>query len=163
MKDSLTGIYNHALLIDLLEKEFLKQKRKNGSICFVMIDIDHFKKINDTYGHMFGDKVLQELSQILCSMVRGSDIVGRYGGEEFGIILPEISYDNALQLCERLRAKIEGHRFESSDRAVGITISVGASLQHINFDSGYSEIISNADQALYKAKSGGRNRVEFCS
>jgi diguanylate cyclase (GGDEF)-like protein len=161
MKDSLTGIYNHALLVDLLEKEFLKQKRKNGNLCFVMIDIDHFKNINDNYGHMAGDKVLQELSQMLCNLVRGSDIVGRYGGEEFGIILPEISQNDAFHLCDRLRTSVEKNRFQLTDKAVNITISVGASIYNVNSDVNYSEIIKNADQALYSAKAEGRNRVKF--
>lgn len=88
MKDRLTGLYNHALLVELFEKELAKQQRNDGDIAFVMIDVDHFKRINDTYGHTSGNIVLKELASILKNSVRKGDIVSRYGGEEFGLVLP---------------------------------------------------------------------------
>jgi len=160
MKDGLTGLYNHALLIELFEKEIDKQQRNNGSISFAMIDIDNFKKINDTYGHISGDTVLKELSNILMSSVRGGDIVGRYGGEEFSIVFPGIDEQNAFQLCERIRKEVEDFNFEIGIETVKITISIGINFNELKGIINKREIIQKADEALYRAKHNGRNRVE---
>lgn len=160
MKDGLTGLYNHALLIELFEKEIDKQQRNNGSISFAMIDIDNFKKINDTYGHISGDTVLKELSNILMSSVRGGDIVGRYGGEEFSIVFPGIDEQNAFQLCERIRKEVEDFNFEIGIETVKITISIGISFNELKGIINKREIIQKADEALYRAKHNGRNRME---
>lgn len=160
MKDGLTGLYNHALLIELFEKEIDKQQRNNGSISFAMIDIDNFKKINDTYGHISGDTVLKELSNILMSSVRGGDIVGRYGGEEFSIVFPDIDEQNAFQLCERIRKEVEDFNFEIGIETVKITISIGINFNELKGIINKREIIQKADEALYRAKHNGRNRVE---
>jgi len=160
MKDGLTGLYNHALLIELFEKEIDKQQRNNGSISFAMIDIDDFKKINDTYGHISGDTVLKELSNILMSSVRGGDIVGRYGGEEFSIVFPGIDEQNAFQLCERIRKEVEDFDFEIGIETVKITISIGINFNELKGIINKREIIQKADEALYRAKHNGRNRVE---
>jgi len=160
MKDGLTGLYNHALLIELFEKEIDKQQRNNGSISFAMIDIDDFKKINDTYGHISGDTVLKELSNILMSSVRGGDIVGRYGGEEFSIVFPGIDEQNAFQLCERIRKEVEDFNFEIGIETVKITISIGINFNELKGIINKREIIQKADEALYRAKHNGRNRVE---
>jgi diguanylate cyclase (GGDEF)-like protein len=156
-KDGLTGVFNHALLIELFEKELSKRERNCGDIAFVMLDIDFFKKVNDTYGHISGDMVLKELSGILTASTRSSDIVGRYGGEEFGIVLPEITAENAYQLCERIRQSVENHDFSTGKDIIKITISMGIFFKGtINSQS----MIKKADEALYKAKQNGRNRVE---
>jgi len=160
MKDGLTGLYNHALLIELFEKEIDKQQRNNGSISFAMIDIDNFKKINDTYGHISGDTVLKELSNILMSSVRGGDIVGRYGGEEFSIVFLGIDEQNAFQLCERIRKEVEDFNFEIGIETVKITISIGINFNELKGIINKREIIQKADEALYRAKHNGRNRVE---
>lgn len=160
MKDGLTGLYNHALLIELFEKEIDKQQRNNGSISFAMIDIDDFKKINDTYGHISGDTVLKELSNILMSSVRGGDIVGRYGGEEFSIVFPGIDEQNAFQLCERIRKEVEDFNFEIGIETVKITISIGINFNELKGIINKREIIQKADEALYRAKHNGRNRIE---
>lgn len=160
MKDGLTGLYNHALLIELFEKEIDKQQRNNGSISFAMIDIDNFKKINDTYGHISGDTVLKELSNILMSSVRGGDIVGRYGGEEFSIVFPGIDEQNAFQLCERIRKEVEDFNFEIGIETVKITISIGINFNELKGIINKREIIQKADEALYRAKHNGRNRME---
>ena len=160
MKDGLTGLYNHALLIELFEKEIDKQQRNNGSISFAMIDIDDFKKINDTYGHISGDTVLKELSNILMNSVRGGDIVGRYGGEEFSIVFPGIDEQNAFQLCERIRKEVEDFNFEIGIETVKITISIGINFNELKGIINKREIIQKADEALYRAKHNGRNRVE---
>lgn len=160
MKDSLTGIYNHALLIDLFDKELVKHERKGENISFVMLDIDFFKKINDTYGHTSGDIILRELSGILTDSVRKSDIVGRYGGEEFGIVFPEMDYEEVYQLCERIRKKVEKFEFQLDNKKVSITISIGICFKGARDKISCGDMIKNADEALYKAKRNGRNRVE---
>lgn len=159
-KDGLTGVYNHALLIELFEKELNKQERNAGNISFVMLDIDYFKKVNDNYGHISGDIVLKGLSQILESSTRSSDIVGRFGGEEFSIVLPEISADEAYKLCDRIRQTIENYDFFISEIAIKITVSMGIYFKTSKDSISSKEIIKNADTALYTAKHRGRNRVE---
>ena len=161
LKDSLTGLYNHGLLMELLEKELIKQERKEYDICFAMIDIDYFKRINDMYGHMAGDEVLMQLSDIFTSSVRASDIVGRYGGEEFGIILPEVSREDAFQLCERLRENIENYRFQAGHEVVFITVSIGICFKRFKEIISSCEMVKKADDALYISKRSGRNRVEM--
>ena len=158
-KDRLTGLYNHALLIELFEKELEKQKRSGGDVSFVMIDIDFFKKVNDTYGHASGDIVLKELSSVLMKSVRIGDIVGRYGGEEFSIILPEINSDNAYRLCERIRKTVEEYGFNIGLHSINITISMGIYSKRNNDTNKSQEMIKYADEALYNAKKNGRNRV----
>ena len=160
MKDGLTGVYNHSLLVDLLEKEFEKHDRSKGDITFVMIDVDYFKKINDTYGHMVGNIVLNELSQILLKSVRKSDIVGRYGGEEFGIILPDTSAEEAFCLCERIRSFIENYDFHVGDTVIRLTVSMGLSSKNNTAEVNYNNMVQKADSAMYKAKKLGRNRIE---
>jgi diguanylate cyclase (GGDEF)-like protein len=160
MKDGLTGLYNHAVLVELLEKEVSKQRRSKGNLSFVMLDIDYFKKINDTYGHMAGDRILKDLSKILTSSVRKGDIVGRYGGEEFSIVLPGAIRDDAYNLCERIRSRVDEHEFSIGDQKVKITISIGVFAHEFDDSSPETEIIQKADELLYKAKKNGRNRVE---
>lgn len=161
IKDSLTGLYNHGLLMEFLEKELIKQERKEYDICFVMIDIDYFKRINDMYGHMAGDEVLKQLSDIFTSSVRTSDIVGRYGGEEFGIILPEVSLEDAYGLCERLRLNIENYRFQAGNEVVFITVSIGICFKSFKDAISSGQMVKKADDALYISKNNGRNRVEI--
>ncbi|MCX7709382.1 MAG: diguanylate cyclase [Clostridia bacterium] len=160
-KDALTGTYNHALLVELLEKELEKKKRKGGSVAFCMLDIDFFKKINDTFGHLTGDAVLKELARILTGMLRNSDIVGRYGGEEFGIVLPDIDAESTARLCERIRNSIKEHIFKTRESEIKITVSMGVSFLPAGAAVGCAEMIKKADDALYRAKQNGRNRVEF--
>jgi two-component system, cell cycle response regulator len=157
MKDSMTGLFNHALLMDLFQKEYAKAERNNDPLSFVMLDIDFFKKVNDTYGHKAGDHVLRGIASILNLTVRQSDMVGRYGGDEFGLILPGISSEHALQLCERLRKSVEEHIFHL-DTVVMITVSIGVCNRSLEFTE-YKEMIRMADKMLYEAKAKGRNRV----
>lgn len=163
MKDGLTGIYNHALLMEFLTKEFHKQSRTGESFCFVMLDIDYFKKVNDTYGHTAGDMVLKELSRILVESVRNCDVVGRYGGEEFGLVLSGINADQALHLCERIRSSIEKHSFIIGDgnKKINITVSMGVCVKSSQEPEPLAEIVKKADEALYRAKAAGRNKVEL--
>ncbi|MDF2947842.1 MAG: diguanylate cyclase [Bacillales bacterium] len=160
MKDSLTGLYNHALLIDLFEKEFAKTKRDGDGLTFVMLDIDHFKKVNDTYGHSAGDVVLKDVSKILLESIRSCDIVGRYGGEEFSIVLLTSHSSEVIEICERIRKNIENYSFNIGDSSISITISLGAYISDFNSQITPKEMIKLADESLYTAKRNGRNRLE---
>lgn len=158
-KDSLTGLYNHALLLESLEKEIVKQERNNESISFVMLDIDYFKKVNDTYGHTIGDDVLRELSKILQKEIRSTDIPGRYGGEEFGVVLPGITREDTLNLSEHIRDTIEKYVFSANISNIKATISAGFYFKTADNSICSEEMVKCADEALYKAKQSGRNRV----
>ncbi len=159
-RDGLTGLFNHALLLELFEKEIKNQERNQWGISFVMLDIDFFKKINDTYGHTSGDAVLKELSEIIAASTRSGDFPGRYGGEEFGIILPHISKEDTFLFCERLRKIIEKHEFLIDFAAIKVSVSIGfyhkTPEDYINSE----DMVKCADEALYRAKQSGRNRVE---
>lgn len=160
MKDGLTGLYNHALLIELFEKEYKKQTRKNGNISFVMIDIDYFKKINDTYGHIAGDEVLKELSYLISKNLRSYDIAGRYGGEEFSLVFSEVSEKDIFNICNSIREIIEKNPFKIAGQDINITVSVGICFKSSNNDTNSGEMIRLADEELYKAKKDGRNNVK---
>jgi polar amino acid transport system substrate-binding protein len=148
-EDALTGIYNRGSIESILKKLLRKE---DGSILF--FDIDHFKKINDTYGHEKGDFVLKKLAKIIKDHIRESDIFGRWGGEEFVLILPNTPYEKALIVAEKIRKIVESSDFDGID----VTISVGVS----EFRKGDSvkSVVKKADLAMYKAKEDGRNRVK---
>jgi len=159
MHDSLTGLYNHRLLIELLERELATGRRKGQPVSFCMADIDHFKGLNDRYGHQAGDLVLQEVSRLLTQGLRKSDAVGRYGGEEFGIILSGCAADKAQSLCERLRHTIAEYPFQVLGHTVNITVSLGLAHADPQDDVSETDLIRRADSALYQAKAEGRNRL----
>lgn len=161
MKDGLTGLYNHALLIDLFQKEYTKQKRSKGNISFVMMDIDHFKRVNDTYGHLSGDLVLKNISEVITKSLRSCDVAGRYGGEEFSVILTDMNREVVLQLCERVRQSIESHEFNIGRECIKITVSIGVYYKSPEDYITTSEMIKKADEALYRVKESGRNKVEL--
>lgn len=160
MKDGLTGLYNHALLIKLFEKEYEKQKREKGTISFVMLDIDYFKKINDTYGHMSGDVILKEISKLIGSTLRSYDIAGRYGGEEFSVILPNMDKKDIFFICDGIRKKIESHVFKIKENVIKITVSIGVCFKSCDNNTSFGEMIRLADEQLYMAKEDGRNNVK---
>ena len=160
MTDGLTGLYNHKLILDLFDKEYKKAKRNNQAIAFLMLDIDHFKKVNDTYGHKTGDEVLQRLADILRKNSRNSDLLGRYGGEEFCIILPNIKIEESQFVCERIRKAVEESKITFKDQTINITISIGNCFNHPMSTYSEEDVIIRADEALYKAKNNGRNRTE---
>ncbi|MCL1123026.1 GGDEF domain-containing protein [Shewanella surugensis] len=154
--DDLSQLYNRRHWQICMQKEFDRHHRYGHPTSLVMLDIDYFKNINDNYGHYAGDKVIQTISHTISQSLRGTDFAGRYGGEEFAIVLPETSIKNALFLAERLRQKIAQTTFIFSGSAIQITISIG--LCEININSQSSEQwIENADIALYEAKRKGRN------
>lgn len=163
MKDGLTGVYNRRVLIEELQKEYQKQARKNSRINYIMIDVDHFKLVNDTYGHVYGDEILKKMADIITSSIRISDVVGRYGGEEFGVIIPEVEPLAVLVICEKIRNNIEGYPFFNEGECVHITVSIGADSRVASMDNDFNEMIKAADKALYVAKANGRNRVEVNS
>ncbi|MFH1539493.1 MAG: diguanylate cyclase [bacterium] len=157
--DGLTGLYNHRYFQEQLEKEFSRARRYNLSLSLVMLDIDHFKDVNDSCGHQFGDTVLKAISGILRRSVRDIDLVGRYGGEEFVMILPETQKKNSRIVAERIRAKVEEQCFNSGSGERRITVSIGISGYPDDNIQTRLDLIAKADSALYDAKNKGRNRV----
>jgi diguanylate cyclase (GGDEF)-like protein len=161
MRDGLTGLYNHTFLLELFQREVQKENGQNRSIAFLMIDIDYFKNINDTYGHMMGDVVIRKLSDMLTDSVRANDIVGRYGGEEFGIVLSNVTKVQVLEICDRIRRNIEQHIFEVNGIRISITVSIGVCIKEPESKVSKNDIIKIADRALYEAKKSGRNKFEM--
>jgi diguanylate cyclase (GGDEF)-like protein len=159
VRDSLTDLYNHRYSISLLGNEFDRVGRYEEGVGLLMIDIDHFKEVNDRWGHPVGDSVLREVASILKETLRAVDAVGRYGGEEFMVILPHTDRAEALQTAERVRRRIEGHQFRSGDDELRVTVSVGVACYPAERVESPAALIREADKALYKAKEGGRNRV----
>ncbi len=157
--DGLTEIHNRRYLLDAMEKELSRARRHGRPLSLAMFDIDHFKKVNDNYGHLTGDYVLRELAQTVKKRVRREEVFARYGGEEFVILLPETELGSALVFAEQLRVLVERHRFTFEGRTLKVTISVGvAQLTPSMTDP--EDLIKAADEKLYLAKSRGRNRVE---
>lgn len=152
--DGLTGIKNHRAFKETMASEFERSRRYSHSLCVILLDVDHFKTFNDTYGHPAGDVVLKQVAQLLNSSARESDFVARYGGEEFALMLPETTTDGALFVAERIRKSIADHPWGLRS----ITVSVGVSLIN-DKTKDYSELIDSADKALYSSKHDGRNKV----
>lgn len=165
IRDGLTRCFNHKFLRMRLDQETARARRYNQELSVAMLDIDRFKSINDTHGHVCGDAVLANLAAIIAASVRSTDIVARYGGEEFTIVLVHAGLHEASVVCERLRARIEQHQFtftSESSHANAVTIGVSASIGIAALDANtknWMELIQTADKALYAAKQGGRNRV----
>jgi two-component system cell cycle response regulator len=160
-RDDLTGIFNRRHFGPTLDRAFDQSRRYHRPLSVAIIDVDHFKDINDSFGHQTGDVVLAEVAKRFSGSVRSSDYLARYGGEEFVVLLSETKLEDALSFGEKLRAAIASAPVPIDDgRALPVTVSVGtASLAHTQFNSP-SEMIDAADQALYRAKRNGRNRVE---
>ena len=157
--DSLTGLHNRRYLWELLKREFARARRNRTTIAAVMIDIDHFKRINDTFGHEAGDLVIAELGALFKRSVRGSDVACRYGGEEFALVLPEISIENARRKAETLRQGVKSLVLEHRGTPLGpITTSLGVAV-FPNHAEDAESLFRRADQALYEAKNAGRDRV----
>lgn len=159
--DRLTQLFNRGYWEECLEREYMRQRRSGGPCCLVIFDIDHFKKVNDTYGHQAGDEVIRVTSRLLTECKRTTDIAGRYGGEEFVVILLDTPPENAIIFTERLRKIIEETCVAHDGQEIRFTISLGIA----GLDKGvgsYKDWIERADLALYEAKHTGRNRsVEY--
>lgn len=153
-KDEKTGIYNHRFFKTIFEMELEKAKRKKDIFSFIVIDIDHFKKFNDTYGHLLGDKILRELAQTLQKEIRKYDVLARFGGEEFFILLPNTNAKKAFKIAERLRKNLWKN---SQLKKYKVTVSLGVS-QYKSLDN-LKRVIERADKALYVSKKEGRNKT----
>lgn len=158
--DTLTGLCNRRCLLETLDKELERSARSMLSLSLVMVDIDHFKKVNDTYGHQQGDAVLVAVSDLLRASLRQYDLAARFGGEEFTLVLPDTEMAQATEVAERIRAAASARSFTGSLKDLKLTLSLGvAAFPHGNIKS-VDDLIREADYALYNAKRSGRNRVE---
>ncbi len=158
LTDALTGLYNRRHFDNTIEREFMRSKRYGGDLSLAIIDIDFFKKINDTYGHLCGDYILKEAAYLIMDNFRKTDFVFRYGGEEFVVILTETNLASSKIPLERLRAKIAEYPFVFNGQPLHITVSTGVSSNNAET---IEEFLDNADKALYRAKQTGRNKVEI--
>lgn len=159
MTDPLTGIYNRRMLYELGDKEVARARRTGASLSAIIADLDHFKRINDKHGHLGGDAVLVRFVEVVRGCLRQSDLVGRYGGEELCILLPDVGLAGAKVVGERIRAAIESATFSVDDAPLPVTASVGVAALPSGGQATLSSLVQRADQALYVAKRDGRNRV----
>lgn len=156
--DYLTGIYNRRALIDSLEHEIARAKRSMKSLSLMLLDIDHLKRINDHCGHSCGDVVIKSFTKTLVDNLRLYDIVGRYGGDEFIVCLPETDYKTAIEIAERLRKLIEDTKVSYAQKSIKVTASIGVGSFDVNSNESCDALISRVDAYMYKAK-GKRNKV----
>jgi len=156
--DGLTQIYNRRYFDEQLERELSRSRRYERVLSLVLLDIDHFKGVNDKYGHLAGDSVLKQLASSVRTKIRREDVFARYGGEEFAVLLPEVSLGGTRQLAEKVRKLVEKQRFEFDRQVIPVTVSVGiATLEPHHREAG--DLVREADEKLYEAKTSGRNRV----
>ncbi len=159
IEDSLTGLYNRRYFNQVIQNEIERNYRDHRSLALAIIDIDHFKSINDNWGHDGGDKVLKDISRIMKSNIRQSDTLARIGGEEFAVIMPNIRQHLAKEVMERLRLDIENSAMYVDDNKLCITVSIGTAVTEPNQMMTADELYNKSDQALYQAKNSGRNKV----
>jgi diguanylate cyclase (GGDEF)-like protein len=163
-RDTLTGLYNRWFVMEKIDSELNRSLRHGSPMSLLMLDVDHFKRINDTWGHSAGDQVLQGIGKLLRECCRVYDVPGRYGGEEFCIVLPETKTGNTTVVAERIRRRLESTELLCGDTAIAVTASIGiAGMDEPDDTSTLSPagLIERADRALYSAKNRGRNRVEM--
>lgn len=159
-KDGLTGLNNRRHFFELAENEWNKTRESNTAISVLMIDIDYFKKFNDTYGHDIGDEILKIVAKSIFNAVRGVDIVGRYGGEEFAVILPDTNGKGAKHTAERIRKSVQRDKLQKEKHGViTCTVSIGFAA-NTGQEEDIKDLLKIADNMLYRAKQEGRNRVE---
>jgi two-component system cell cycle response regulator len=161
--DSLTGLWNHEEILGILHQELARAEREGHEVSAIMADLDHFKKVNDTYGHLAGDVVLMTTAGRMHSHMRPYDAIGRYGGEEFLVILPDCGRECAFALAERLRRNIGGIKVDTPEGIVSVTVSLGVAVAGKDRKLDALSLVQAADKALYAAKEKGRNRVEIFS
>jgi diguanylate cyclase (GGDEF)-like protein len=162
-RDSLTGLYNRWFVLEKIDSEINRALRHGSPMSLLMLDIDHFKRINDTWGHPAGDQVLQAIGKLLRESCRVYDVPGRYGGEEFCIVLPETKPGNTNVVAERIRRRLEATELSCGDGSIVVTASIGIAGMEASSDGEIlspAALIDRADRAMYTAKSRGRNRVE---
>ena len=157
--DSKTGLFNHSYFMRRLEEELFRARRYKTETPLMIMDLDFFKKVNDTYGHLAGDAVLQEIAIILKKSLRTEDILSRFGGEEFSLLLPSTPIFYGLEIAERLRAAVETMKITYAGEEISVAISIGCAFSHPANPLTPQQIIDQADAALYKSKQNGRNRV----
>ena len=158
--DALTGIYNRGAIIDIFDREVARHQRDKNPLAIIFADIDHFKKINDRYGHLAGDAVLCEVTGRMASALRSYDSIGRYGGEEILLILPACAVQAATEVAERVRNKISASAIETEFGAIASSISIGVTILAPDEEITRKSLLQRADEALYRAKKNGRDRVE---
>ncbi len=159
VRDSLTGLFNHTHTLQLLEDARFRARRFRQPLAFAMIDIDHFKRVNDTYGHPMGDRVIKSLALFLKQRLRKTDHIGRYGGEEFAVVLPDTDAQGALGVLDEIRRRFAEIRYPAQPGELSCTFSCG--IAELREDMDIKTLSKQADEALYQAKHGGRNRVEL--
>jgi diguanylate cyclase (GGDEF)-like protein len=157
MTDGLTGAYNYRHLMRRIDEEIQRTRRFHAPFAVLMLDVDNLKEYNDEFGHLGGSAALRELAQLLMQQSRSIDVVAKYGGDEFGVLLPETSWSGALIYSRRVLAEVADHEFEG-DPGRRLTVSVGISV-HPDEGSSAKEILQKADVRLFEAKSAGRNRI----
>ena len=161
--DPLTGLWNRGEILSFLRRELVRADRERRPLAIVIVDVDHFKKLNDTFGHLAGDSVLKEIGKRLQSGVRVYDGIGRYGGEEFLLVLPGCDLKPAAGRAESLRSLVSDRPITVSSTEVTVTVSLGVTVTLCSSDGNPEEVLQRADAALYEAKAKGRNRVEAVS
>ena len=159
--DSLTGLFNRRAFEKKINEEFERSKRYHNPLSVLLLDIDNFKMINDSYGHHGGDAALVKISETFRERTRQSDFPSRYGGEEFVLILPETDQDSALQVATKIHDSIRTSAFGTATRPFALTVSIGVSSTSARFYSDWRELVDDADRALYIAKNSGKDRIEI--
>jgi diguanylate cyclase (GGDEF)-like protein len=157
-EDYLTGLHNRRRFLELAETEWERARRLQYPLTMLMVDVDHFKIINDTYGHAAGDAALQHLAQILRQELRIYDMIGRFGGEEFAVLLPDTDAEAGFIIAERILTKISASSFLFCGNEITMTVSIGLAFNFVNY-TGLEDLLVSADQAMYTAKDKGRNQV----
>jgi two-component system cell cycle response regulator len=158
--DGLTRLYNHRYFQDELARAFEESMRYDRPLSLAIVDIDFFKKVNDTYGHAVGDEVLKCVSNVFKESVRATDLVARYGGEEFAVMMPETELDDAITFAEKIRSIVESTVADTQAGPLQVTVSIGVSAAPRTKARSAKELVIHADKALYRAKKNGRNRIE---
>jgi diguanylate cyclase (GGDEF)-like protein len=157
--DSLTGIFNRRHIMVLAEQELERSQRLGRELSIVLFDVDHFKQVNDSFGHLVGDQVLESLARTCQANLRSFDSLGRYGGEEFLVVLPETDAPTAWAVAERLRSLVECLEVSQSQGVMRVSISLGTASLGMGRDADLDQLLEEADRALYQAKESGRNRI----
>jgi diguanylate cyclase (GGDEF)-like protein len=157
VRDSLTGLYNHTHILQLLEDCSFRARRESKPLSFAMLDIDHFKRVNDSHGHPMGDRVIKSLALFLKQRLRKTDYIGRYGGEEFAIVMPDTDLDSACKVLDEIRGRFAEIHYPAQPQDLWCTFSAGV----VELCDGSDSLMmaAQADEALYRAKDAGRNRV----